>query len=309
MLDKLILPIAQATSEEASGNALTLASEAETAVHKAIETIVTFLTHYGMSVVGAIVILILGNIAAKFVSKKIENLVLKRSEAEPSLASISRQVSYSVIMVMVIIIVLGKFGVETASLIAVLGTAGLAVGLALQGTLSNVAAGIMILFLKPFRAGNAVKIGGGEVYLVDEIGLFVTRAHQPDCPRVMIPNSEIWGSVIVNFSDTVESQRRFDIAFGISYDDDIDKALQILEELAANDPRVLTDPEPFIKVDSLGDSSVNILFRVYTLASDWWPAKLDLTKAGKEALEAGGCTIPFPQRDVHLFESKSESAS
>ncbi|MDQ8187741.1 mechanosensitive ion channel domain-containing protein [Pelagicoccus sp. SDUM812002] len=305
MISHLILPIAQATADESATNTV---NEANQATEQFIESLVSFATRYGMSVLGAIVILIVGNILAKFISKRISGLILKKHPEEPSLASIAKQVLYAALMVVVVIIVLGKFGVETASLIAVLGTAGLAIGLALQGTLSNIAAGVMILFLKPFRAGNAVKIGGGDVYLVDEIGLFVTKAHQPDCPRVMIPNSKIWGSIIVNFSDTVDSQRRFDITFGIAYGDDINRAIQILEELAASDERVLKDPAPFIKVDSLGDSSVNIMFRVYCMASDWWPAKLDLTKAGKEALEAGGCSIPFPQRDVHFFKEGSEAA-
>ncbi|MBD5780129.1 mechanosensitive ion channel [Pelagicoccus sp. NFK12] len=303
MISHLIPPIAQASSD---GTAISDSSEAS---KQFTESIVSFATEYGMNVLGAILILIVGNVLAKFISKKISGLILKKHPEEPSLASIAKQVFYVALMIVVIIVVLGKFGVETASLIAVLGTAGLAIGLALQGTLSNIAAGVMILFLKPFRAGNAIKVGGGDVYLVDEIGLFVTKAHQPDCPKVMIPNSKIWGSIIVNFSDTVASQRRFDITFGISYDDDINKALQILEDLAASDARVLKDPAPFIKVDSLGDSSVNILFRVQTMASDWWPAKLELTKAGKEALEAGGCTIPFPQRDVHMISGSAEAAS
>ncbi|MDQ8183752.1 mechanosensitive ion channel domain-containing protein [Pelagicoccus sp. SDUM812005] len=303
MISHLILPIAQATAGEPAANT---ADEADQASRQFIESIVSFATEYGMSVLGAVIILIVGNIVAKFISKRISGLIQKKHPEEPSLASIAKQVIYIALMVVVIIIVLGKFGVETASLIAVLGTAGLAIGLALQGTLSNIAAGVMILFLKPFRAGNAIKIGGGDVYLVDEIGLFVTKAHQPDCPKVMIPNSKIWGSIIVNYSDTVSAQRRFDITFGISFDDDINKAIQILEELAASDQRVLKDPAPFIKVDSLGDSSVNIMFRVYCMASDWWPAKLDLTKAGKEALEAGGCTIPYPQRDVHFIKDGTE---
>jgi small conductance mechanosensitive channel len=200
--------------------------------------------------------------------------------------------------------VLARFGVETTSFIAVLGAAGLAIGLALQGTLSNIAAGVMILVLRPFRSGDAIKIGGSDVYIVDEIGLFVTRAHQPDCPLVTIPNSKIWGDTIINFSNTVDGNRRFDIVFGVSYDDDLGAAIDVLMKLAEADERVLSDPAPFIKIESLGDSSVNILFRVHTRAADWWDAKLDLTKTGKEALENAGLSIPFPQRDVHIFNSK-----
>ncbi|MBN2530113.1 MAG: mechanosensitive ion channel [Deltaproteobacteria bacterium] len=260
-----------------------------------------FVITYGMRVLGALVLIIVGYLAAKLLSKKMEALVRRSKNADTSVGTIVRKASFVGVMLMVLIAVLERFGVETTSFIAVLGAAGLAIGLALQGTLSNIAAGVMLLVLRPFRAGDAVQIGGGEVYLIDEIGLFVTRAHKPDCPKVMIPNAKIWGDTIVNYSNTQDGNRRFDILFGIAYNDNISEAIDVLQQLANDDERVLKDPAPFIKVDSLGDSSVNILFRVHTKASDWWDAKLDLTKLGKEALEANGKSIPFPQRDVHLF--------
>ncbi|MBN2717552.1 MAG: mechanosensitive ion channel [Deltaproteobacteria bacterium] len=267
------------------------------------EVLQNFVVAYGMRVLGALVLIIVGYLTAKIVSGKMEKLVLRRQSIDPSVAAIVRRGTFVTVMLMVFIAVLERFGVETTSFIAVLGAAGLAIGLALQGTLSNIAAGVMLLVLRPFRAGDAVQVGGGEVYIIDEIGLFVTRAHKPDCPRVMIPNAKIWGDTITNFSNTFDGFRRFDIIFGISYSDSISDALVVLEKLAADDDRVLKDPPPFVKVDSLGDSSVNILFRVHTKAADWWDAKLDLTKNGKEALEAAGKTIPFPQRDVHLIQS------
>lgn len=300
MFTKLILPLAQATEPTPTVESDDLIVQAQQTSQQAIDYLVTFATNYGLNLVGALIILIAGSMVAKFIGRRVEGLTLRTASADQSLASICRKVTYSAVMLIVIIVVLGKFGVETASLIAVLGTAGLAIGLALQGTLSNIAAGVMLLLLKPFKSGQAIKIGSGDVYLVDEIGLFVTKAHQPDCPKAMIPNSQIWGSTIINFSDTDQGLRRFDIVFGIAYDDDINQALDILTKTAASDSRVKQDPAPFIKVDSLGDSSVNILFRVYADASEWWAAKLELTKAGKEALEAGGCSIPFPQRDVWM---------
>ena len=259
-------------------------------------------TMYGMQVIAAVLTIIIGYIISKYLSKKIEKLLLRGQIQDPSLARIARKVVFVGLMLVVLVAVLERFGIETASFIAVLGTAGLAIGLALQGTLSNIAAGVMILVLRPFRAGDAVKIGGGEVYLIDEIGLFVTRAHQPDCPRVTIPNSKIWGDTIVNFSDTIDGNRRFDIVFGVSYGDDLTQAIEVLTKLATDDERVLSEPPPFIKIDSLGDSAVNILFRVHAPADQWWDAKLDLTKAGKEALESAGLSIPFPQRDIHLID-------
>ena len=257
---------------------------------------------YGMRVLGAIVLIVIGYLTARLLSRKLATLAERSKSIDPSVASIVRRASFIAIMVMVIIAVLERFGIETTSFIAVLGAAGLAIGLALQGTLSNIAAGVMLLVLRPFRVGDAVQVGGAEVYIVDEIGLFVTRAHKPDCPRVMIPNAKIWGDTIVNYSNTLDGNRRFDIVFGIAYHDDIADAIAVLEKLAAEDTRVLSDPEPFIKVDSLGDSSVNILFRVYARTDDWWEARLDLTRKGKEQLEAAGKTIPFPQRDVHVIQ-------
>ncbi|MBF0431429.1 MAG: mechanosensitive ion channel family protein [Fibrobacteria bacterium] len=265
------------------------------------------LIDYSLRIIAAILILSIGYLAAKYISKKIEKIVLRREFSDASLAAISRKSIFTVLMAVVILMVLERFGVQTTSLIAVLGAAGLAVGLALQGTLSNIAAGVVLLVLRPFRSGNAVKIGGGEVYLIDEVGLFVTKAHQPDGPRVTIPNSKIWGDTIVNYSETVENRRRFDIAFGVSYGDDLNKTLEVLRNLAAGDSRVLEDPAPVVKIESLGDSSVNILFRVHTLASEWFDTKLDLTKAGKEALEAAGLTIPFPQQDVHIIGSDTQA--
>jgi small conductance mechanosensitive channel len=255
-----------------------------------------------MQIIGAVVTLVLGYLLAKLLGRGAERLYLRTKNPSKSVAAVIRKSVIIAVMLVIFIAVLDRFGVQTTSIIAMLGAAGLAIGLALQGTLSNVAAGVMLLILRPFRSGDAIQIAGGEIYLVDEIGLFVTQAHKPDCPYVMIPNSKIWGDTIVNYSSTHEGLRRFDIMFGIAYSDNIAEALEVLETLAGNDERVLSDPEPLIKVESLGDSSVNILFRVYAQSSEWWTAKLDLTKAGKEALEAAGKTIPFPQRDVHMVE-------
>jgi len=212
------------------------------------------------------------------------------------------------VLVFTLIAVLNRFGVETTSMIALLGAAGLAIGLALQGTLSNVAAGVMILFCRPFKVGDAVRIGDN-VYIIDAPGFFICRAHLPDGPTVFLPNTEIWGRIIINLSVTDKDLRRIDESYGIAYDDDIDAALAILRRIAAEEPRVLKDPAPLIKVEKLADSSVNILFRVWTARTDWWATKLDLVQRCKEGLEQGGCTIPFPQRDVHLHPEPVKAAA
>ncbi len=265
------------------------------------ELLMQYLMSYGMNVLGAIVTLIAGYLLAGWLSRLTTRAVRKVEKIDPVFHLLPGKIVRVAVLVFTLIAVLNRFGVETTSLIALLGAAGLAIGLALQGTLSNVAAGVMILFFRPFKIGDTVKLSG-EIYIIDSLGFFLCKGHLPDGPSVYLPNSEIWGHTIVNLSVTDKDLRRIDEVYGIAYDDDIDAALAILEKVAADEPRIVKDPAPLIKVESLGDSSVNILFRVWTARADWWATKLDLLKRCKEALEKGGCSIPFPQRDVHLHQ-------
>ena len=153
----------------------------------------------------------------------------------------------------------------------------------------------------------AVKLGGN-VYLIDSLGFFLCKAHLPDGPSAFLPNSKIWGETIINLSVTDKDIRRIDETYGIGYSDNIDKALSILRQIAADEPRLLTDPEPLIKVESLGDSSVNILFRVWTARTDWWDTKLDLVQRCEVALEEGGISIHFPQRELHVYQQPAAIA-
>lgn len=271
-------------------------------VEKMMDLSMSYLTSYGLNVIGAIVTLIVGYMIAGWLSRVTYQAMRKSGRIDPVFHQLPGKIVRIVVIVFTLIAVLNRFGVETTSLIAVLGAAGLAIGLALQGTLSNVAAGVMILFFRPFTVGDAIKIDG-EVYIVDSLGFFLCKAHLPDGPKVILPNSKIWGNTIVNLSVTDKDIRRIDEAYGIAYGDNIDAALAILNQIAANEPRILTEPAPLIKVDQLGDSSVNILFRVWTAREDWWATKLDLIQRCKEGLEAGGCSIPFPQRDIHLYQT------
>lgn len=271
-------------------------------VEKMMDLSMSYLTSYGLNVIGAIVTLIVGYMIAGWLSRVTYQAMRKSGRIDPVFHQLPGKIVRIVVIVFTLIAVLNRFGVETTSLIAVLGAAGLAIGLALQGTLSNVAAGVMILFFRPFTVGDAIKIDG-EVYIVDSLGFFLCKAHLPDGPKVILPNSKIWGNTIVNLSVTDKDIRRIDEAYGIAYGDNIDAALAILNQIAADEPRILTEPAPLIKVDQLGDSSVNILFRVWTAREDWWTTKLDLIQRCKEGLEAGGCSIPFPQRDVHLYQT------
>lgn len=261
--------------------------------------ILGLLASYGLNVLGAIVTLVVGFMLAGWLARQTDRLMARSVKIDPVFHPIPGKVVRIGVMIFTVIAVLNRFGVETTSLIAMLGAAGLAIGLALQGTLSNVAAGVMILTFRPFKIGDAVKLGS-DVYIIDNLGFFVCEGHLPDGPTAFLPNSKIWGETIVNLSVTDQDRRRIDEVYGISYGDDINVALEILRGIAADEPRVLADPAPLIKVESLGDSSVNILFRVWTARADWWDAKLDLLKRCKESLEAGGISIPFPQRDLNI---------
>jgi small conductance mechanosensitive channel len=263
---------------------------------------------YGINVLAAILTLIIGFMIAGWLGRATTRALRKAEKIDPIFHGLVGRVVRVVVIIFTLIAVLNRFGVETTSLIAVLGAASLAVGLALQGTLSNVAAGVMILVFRPFKIGDAVKVGG-DVYIIDSLGLFLCHAHLPDGPKAFLPNSQIWGQTIVNLSVTDQDIRRIDQTYGIAYGDDINVALAILGKIAAEEPRVLDTPAPLIKVQALGESSVDILFRVWTARPDWWDTQLDLLKRCKEGLEAGGMNIPFPQRDVHLYPVDAAKAA
>ena len=202
----------------------------------------------------------------------------------------------------VLVAVLNLFGIETTSLIAVFASASLAVGLALHGTLSNFAAGVMLLVFRPVRVGDFVEVAG-QAGTVQEITIFNTIMHTGDNVRIVIPNGAVYGDVVKNYS--ANDTRRIDLVMGIGYGDDIGQAIQIIERVVTGDSRTLTDPVPVIAVAELGDSSVNLVVRPWCNASDYWALRWDLTRKLKEELEAGGCNIPYPQSDVHIIEMPS----
>lgn len=268
-----------------------------------IETLIPLLVEYGLQIVGAVVILIVGRMVAKWSKRYVVKVCQKSEKINATVEPVLANLAYIIVILVTIMAVLNQFGIETTSLVALLGAAGLAVGLALQGTLSNIASGVMLLVLSPFETGHVIKLAGN-VYICDELGLFVTKFHTPDNIPVYLPNSKIWGNEIHNYS-RVET-RRIDLEIGIGYNDDIDKALAVINDEVTKDARVLDDPAPLFAVGSLGDSSVNLLVRPWTTGADWWDTRLALTKAIKQRLDKEGISIPFPQRDVHLFqESKS----
>ncbi len=257
------------------------------------------IVEHGLSVLGAILILIIGWLLAGWAKKKVSVRASRAKNVDDTLVPILGQTTKILILIVTLLAVLGQFGVETTSIVAVLGASALAVGLALQGTLSNVAAGVMLLILRPFKVGDVVDVGG-TVGVVDSIGLFTTEMHSFDNIGISMPNSNVWGQEIKNL--TKYDTRRVDMMFGISYSDDMDKAMKLIKEVLDEDERVLKDPAPQIAVSELADSSVNILVRPWAETGNVWPLRFDVTKRIKEKFDANDVSFPFPQRDLHLFK-------
>lgn len=264
-----------------------------------LEAIVPLITSYGLQVVGALLVLLAGWVLSKWAGNRVQKFTDRSERMDNTLGPIFIKTTRIGIMAITLLVVLGQFGVETASIIAVLGTIGLAIGLALQGTLSNIASGIMLLVLRPFNVGDFVDIGG-TMGVVDEIGLFVTEMHTPDNIAVTMPNSRIWGDKIENY--TKNNSRRVDMEFGISYNDDLDEAMTLIKDILSNDERILPEPEPLIAVGTLADNSVNILVRPWTQTENVWPLRYDLTKRVKSRFDEEGISFPYPQRDVHVIQ-------
>jgi small conductance mechanosensitive channel len=254
--------------------------------------------NWGLQIVGAVGILILGWVVAAWVGRTVRRIGLGSDRIDDTVSAVLGRVVRWVILLVTMVAVLNRFGVETTSIVALLGAAGLAIGLALQGALSNIAAGVMLLSLRPFKLGDAVDVAGTAGSVVD-IGLFVTRLKTFDGVAVHLPNSKVWGQEIKNFSQN--PTRRVDMTFGIGYDDDVEHAMRVIEGVLEQEPRLLPDPAPVVAIASLGDSSVNIMVRPWVERADFFGVKIALTKQIKERFDAEGISIPFPQRDIHVI--------
>ena len=266
-----------------------------------VEKMIEALSLYGIKIIAAVVIIVVG----LWISKIIKNCFLKtlhKKKVDPTLVGFLASMLHGGLVIFVVISAISKLGVQTTSFVAVIGAAGLAVGLALQGSLSNFAAGILLILFKPFKVGNFVK-AGGEAGVIVEVGILTTEMKTPDNVQIIIPNSTIMGSAITNVS--AHPTRRIDMTLGVGYDDDLNKAKQIIEDLLAADERVLKDPVATIAVANLGDSSVEFVIRPWVNSADYWSVKFDFTKAVKEKFDAEGISIPYPQSDVHVFQEKS----
>jgi len=261
-----------------------------------MDWLIPTISQIGLNILGALLVLIIGFWIAGWARNWIKRKLSRLPNFDDMLSSFLASLARYTIMAITILAVLQKFGVETTSFIAVLGAAGLAVGLALQGTLSNVASGVMLLIFRPFRFGQFIEVAG-HAGTVKGLNLFTTELATPDNVQIIIPNAAVWGDSVKNYNG--HNTRRCDITMGISYASDINQAMAILKDTWSKDDRILKDPEAFQGVVNLGDSSVDIVVRVWVTGDNYWPVKFDLTKAFKEAFDANGIDIPFPTRTVH----------
>ncbi len=239
----------------------------------------------------ALIVLVVGWIVAGTLSSMISRRVAAHPNLDVTIGNFVASIVRWVILLVVLIAVLGLFGISATSLVAVLGAATLAIGLALQGTLADLAAGFMLVLFRPYKVGQYVDIGG-TAGTVKDLNLFVTELITPDNVQIVMPNGKAWGSIITNFS--AHKNRRVDLTFGIDYEDDADKAIKIIKDLAAADSRIHDDPEPWVRVTNLGESSVDLTARLWTDAADYWDVKFDMTKQVKESFDKGGISIPYP---------------
>lgn len=255
---------------------------------------------YGLNVIAAIAILVIGTFAAKIV-RSIIRRILQKSKVDDTLVSFITNLSFATLMVFIIIAAVQKLGVQTTSFVAVIGAAGLAIGLALQGSLANFAAGVLMIIFKPFKVGDLIDAGGA-LGVVEEISIFTTELKTPDNKKIIVPNAKLTADNIVNYH--AKGKRRVDMVAGVSYSDDLDKVRKVLEEILSEDDRILKDPEPTIGVLELADSSVNFAVRPWVKVEDYWNVFFDTQEKIKKRFDATGIAIPFPQRDIHIYKTE-----
>lgn len=265
------------------------------------EWLVTHGVQWAINIGLALAIFVIGRMIANLLTKMLRK-AFDRGNMDPTLSGFLCKIANILMVMMVVMAALGKLGINTTSFVAVLGAAGLAVGLALQGSLGNFASGVMIIFFRPYKVGDFIEAGGTKG-IVEEISIFNTNMRTPQNQVVIVPNGQITGGTIVNYS--VKETRRIDLTMGVSYDDDLKLAKDTIWKVLNADERILKDPEAIVGVMNLGESSVDIVVWFWVKSPDFLMTKMDLTERLKVELEAAGCSIPYPQRDVHMFNEKS----
>ena len=269
-----------------------------------VDALWSWVSAYSLNIIGALLIFIVG----KWLARRISNLLsklLEKNNFDLALVSFLTHLTYYALVVLVVVAAAGRLGINTASFLTVIGAAGLAVGLALKDSLSNFAAGVMIVLFRPFTIGDVVSTAGITAK-VEKITIFNTHFCSPDNQLIIVPNNKIIADIITNIN--AKDTRRVDLTVGISYSDDMAETKEILARLAKEDSRILADPAPFIAVAELADSSVNLVFRPWVKTADYWDVRFDLTEKIKNRLDEAGISIPFPQQDVHLFVEKEKAA-
>ncbi|NUJ56700.1 mechanosensitive ion channel [Cobetia marina] len=256
---------------------------------------------WGGTLLSALAVLVFGMWVAKRLTRWATSLLHRKSMDEAA-AGFVGQIAYAILVVMVLLTALDQLGVDTTSMIAALGAAGLAIGLALQSSLSNLASGFLLVTLRPFKKGDYVEAAGTSGS-VDQITMLQTRLVTPDNRKVTVPNSSVMSNTITNYSAL--PTRRLDLVVGVSYDDDIRQVKAVLEELVAGDERIMKEPSHLIAVSELADSSVNFNFRMWCSAADYWALKWDMTERIKLTFDERGISIPYPQRDVHFHQAST----
>ena len=269
---------------------------------QALDSMIPLVTSYGLSIIGAAVILIIGRLISNLLGKMVAKS-LERAKIDPSLIGFLVSLTKIGIMVFAVIAALAKFGVETTSFVAVMGAVGFAIGFALQGSLSNFAAGVMILFFKPIKVGDLVEVAG-HLGTIEDISLFVTIMNTLDNRRIIIPNGKITSDVINNLN--ANGLRRVDMTAGISYGDDMNMAKKLCLEVLQNHPQILAEPAPQVAIAEMADSSVNLVVRPWVHPDHYWDVWFDVTQGIKDAFDTNGITIPFPQQDVYLHQVDSK---
>lgn len=261
-----------------------------------INQIQALLSVYGLKVIAALAIFFIGKVIAKTVKSTISKAMIK-AKSDPILISFSSNMVYVALLAFIVVAALGQLGIQTTSFIAIVGAAGLAVALALQGSLSNFAAGVLMIIFRPFKQGDFIE-GAGVAGVIEAVHIFNTVMRTGDNKTIIIPNAGLMNGNITNY--TTKPTRRIDLIYGIGYDDDLKKAKAVLEDILQSDERILKDPAPLVAVHALADSSVNFAVRPWVNSADYWAVTFDLNERVKLRFNAEGISIPFPQRDVHL---------
>ena len=269
-----------------------------------LEQILLYITDYGINLLLALLIFIIG----KWFSKKIVSLLrnaMRKAKIDAMLVAFLSNITYTLLLSFAVIAALSKLGVETTSIAAIFAAAGLAIGLALQGSLSNFAAGVMIVIFRPFTMEDFVELNGTSG-TVKEIGIFTTTLKTGDNKIIIVPNAKFTSNELTNYS--TESTRRIDLIIGCGYQDNLQRVKEVLSDIMAKNPKIMETPAPLIAVSELGDNSVNLIVRPWVKTEDYWTVKFEILEAVKNAFDNAGLSIPYPQRDVHIYKHLSDIA-